>query len=105
MKTNNHENDITRSAAGEICTIRIPGHCNHNNETTVFAHKNGRGGAPRYVGAANIQGAYACSDCHDVVDGRQNCHQTALDIKRFHYEGIFRTQQRLVDKGLIIINF
>ena len=100
----NHENAITRSAKGEICTVRLPGYCNHNNETTVFAHKNGRGGAPRYEGIATIQGAYACSDCHDVVDRRQNCNLTAGDVKRFFYEGIFRTQQRLDDKNLITIH-
>ena len=37
---------ITQSARNEECQVRLIGICNHNSETTVFAHyrKGGLGG-------------------------------------------------------------
>ena len=91
---------ITKSAKGEECQIRIPGVCNFNPETTVLCHLNGGGvGMKR----KDIHGAYGCSSCHDVVDGKT---RPPLDINAFHipiyfYEGVFRTQEILLEKGLI----
>jgi len=93
-----HTNKITRSARGEDCQVRIGGYCNRNNETTIFAHKNG--GGMGYKSSA-IHGAYCCSDCHDAVDGRTRTHYSTDTLKMFFYEGIFRTQIILVNKKLI----
>lgn len=30
--------DLRKAARGLMCTVRIPGHCNHNPETSVLAH-------------------------------------------------------------------
>ena len=95
-----HTNSITRSARGEDCQIRIGGYCNHNNETTVFAHKNGSGFGYK---SSPLHGAYSCSDCHDICDGRQKSHYSAEMVKVMFYEGIFRTQLILIEKGLIKI--
>lgn len=56
---------VTQSARNQPCTLRIPGVCNWNIETTVFAH-TGSGTAKRRTD----KGCYACSDCHDAIDGR-----------------------------------
>ena len=84
--------------------VRIPGVCNGNPETTVLAHVNEK----RLVGAGmgskvpDIFGAWACSDCHDVLDGRHNTIEaTGRAVKIFHYEGVFRTQNILLLEGKI----
>jgi len=93
---------ITLSANQELCNIRIPNYCNHNKETTVLAHKNGAGWAAK---ASDIHGAYACSSCHDIIDGRVPKPQefTEHEILLMFYEGIFRTQLLLIEKELINI--
>lgn len=93
---------ISESAKGESCTVRISGHCNGNNETTVFAHINGvRFGHGIGKKVNDLLGAYACSDCHDVIDGRQRCNWTRQELKLMHYEGVMETQLKLLAKGLI----
>lgn len=92
---------ITKSARGESCTIRVPGYCNGNPETTVFCHINGvRFGHGMGLKVDDI-GAYGCSDCHDVVDGRKRSHYSQQELKLMHYEGTFETQIKLKAKGLI----
>lgn len=93
---------ITESARGEKCTVRIPFVCNHNPDTVVFAHINGI----RFGHGAGIKtklGAYACSACHDVLDGRVRRPQgmTKHDLLLAHYEGVLETLIRLFEKGLI----
>ena len=90
---------ITRSAEGQDCMVRIPGVCNFNPETTVLAHLGGGG-----TGMKNPdwQGAYCCSDCHDMVDGRSGMVSFEL-MKRYHLEGVIRTQALLIEQGLLEI--
>ena len=89
---------ITQSAKGEMCTLRIPGVCNHNPETVVFAHLKGNKG----IGTKNhdLFGVYSCSDCHDWLDGR---HWKVVNEskKGAALRALQETQIRLVDKGLI----
>ena len=89
---------ITKSARGEDCQIRIPNVCNFNPETTVLCHKNGGGAGMK---SNDIHGAYGCSSCHDAVDGRMNTVFNVDELDVMFYEGIFRTQLILIDKGLI----
>lgn len=91
-----------KSAKGEECQIRIPGVCNFDAETTVLAHKNGAGIA---IKSSDAHAAYTCSACHDVIDGRCNPKHgfTDDDIRLMFYDGIFRTQLILIEKGLIIV--
>lgn len=93
----------TRSAKGKMCQIRIPGVCNHRPETTVLAHLNGGGMSTKHL---SIHGSYACSDCHDMVDGRTK--RTPGEIKRamlikMHLEGVVRTQAIMVEEGVLVL--
>lgn len=93
---------ITKSAKGEACTVRIIGHCNGNNETTVLAHLNGiRYGHGTGQKVNDIHGSYACSDCHDVLDGRQRSNYTRDELKLMHLEAVIETQCKLIEKGLM----
>ncbi len=90
---------ITESARGEECQIRLYKHCNGNPETTVFCHLGGAGMGRK---SSDIHGAYGCSDCHDVVDGRVGTNYNTKDeVDLAFYEGVIRTQQILLEKGLI----
>lgn len=89
---------ITQSANGKECTFRIPGVCNRNSETTVFAHDNGGGTAYKHH---DIHGGYACSDCHYWYDEdpRPSKMMKDAEMKR----AMIETQSILIQKGLIKI--
>jgi hypothetical protein len=92
---------ITKSARGQACTIRLYG-CNGgpNNETVIFAHlPNGSMGKK----ALDIHGAYCCHSCHDILDGRKPSEYKEEFLLLCHLMGMKRTQEILVQKGLITI--
>jgi hypothetical protein len=61
---------IRASARNQDCTLRIPGICNRNPETTVWCHSNesidGKGAGLK---ARDVEGCYGCSSCHAYYDG------------------------------------
>jgi len=93
---------ITKSARGEDCTVRIPGVCNFDQETTVLAHINGvRFGHGVARKANDKHAAYTCSACHDAIDGRVRTEYTTDELRLMHYEGVIETQMKLIEKGLM----
>jgi len=94
----------TRAAKGQDCQVRIPGVCNFNPETTVFAHLGGGGMGYK---KRDIFGAFACSACHDAVDKRKGHYGkedwTRAEVKLMHYEGMERTQNLLIEMGILIL--
>lgn len=46
-------------------------------------------------------GAFGCHACHDAIDGRSSTPYPAPTLKRWFYEGVFRTQQIWLEEGLI----
>lgn len=68
----------TQSAYMQPCSILIPGHCNGNPETTVFAHDNGGGMGTK---TDDWNGADMCSSCHDVFDGRVKSIYSKADLR------------------------
>ena len=92
---------ITESARGQECQIRLIGVCNHNDETTVFAHyrRGGLGGMGKKP--SDLFGAYACSSCHDAVDGRTKTPFSPTELDADFKDAVFRTQNILMTKGLI----
>ena len=87
-----------QSAKGQQCQVRIPGVCNFNPETVVLAHLNGGGmGMKR----PDIHGAYCCSACHDVLDGRVRSDYVAEMKWLFHHEGVIRTQEIMIKEGVL----
>jgi len=86
---------ITQSAKGNSCTFRIPGVCNHDNDTVVFCHAPS---SMKGVGTKSddFWGADGCRNCHSYVDSHS-------DFEMAHYwmPAIFETLRRRFDKGLI----
>jgi hypothetical protein len=98
------QNRITKAARGRDCQVRIPGVFNGNPETTVLAHyrmagTNGMGCKPN-----DLQGAWACSACHDLIDGRtRHPDYNHFDTQHMHAEGVFRTLDTLIREGILKI--
>jgi len=49
------------------------------------------------------QAAYACSACHEWLDGGYNRESTKFFRDLLHLEAVIRTQAVLIDKGLITV--
>lgn len=90
---------ITESARGEECQVRIPGACNRDPETVVFAHLNGGGMGMKHP---DCEGAYCCSACHDLVDNRVKHYWKPGKVAMFFFEGCVRTRKILIEKGLLV---
>lgn len=83
-----------KEARGKECMVRIPGVCNFNPETTVLAHYRIAGYCGSSLKPDDDLGAWACSACHDVIDGRiaVKYHPYSRDqLRLFHAEGVMRT--------------
>ena len=93
---------ILQSAKGEYCTVQGP-HCNGNPDTTVWAHSNRQvHGKGMGIKAHDIFGCYACSSCHDWIDGRVSpgdSYAVADAMSR----AMARSILALINKGIITI--
>ena len=95
---------IMASAAGQPCSLRLPLVCNRANTTTVCAHLPGIGkGTGTKVSDLHV--AYACSACHDVIDGRtpQPDHLGDAMILEAMLRGLCETQARLVEAEIFVV--
>jgi hypothetical protein len=82
--------------------VRLPGVCNFNSETVVLAHIRLAGVSGMGVKSPDLIGAWACSACHDEVDGRT--HKSGLshdELRLAHYDGMARTIAQLDREGLV----
>ncbi|WP_212769008.1 DUF1364 domain-containing protein [Pectobacterium versatile] len=90
--------NFKKQARGRDCQIRIPGVCNFNPETTVLAHYRLAGTCGTGIKPDDIQGAWACSSCHDEID-RRTRHIDAETARLCHAEGVMRTLNILISEG------
>ncbi|VAP72356.1 82 prophage-derived uncharacterized protein ybcO [Klebsiella pneumoniae] len=94
--------NLRKQARGRECTVRIPGICNGNPETSVLAHYRLAGTCGASCKPDDMQGAIACSCCHDVIDGRVKSREyTREELRLMHAEGVFRTQEIWRREGFI----
>lgn len=89
---------IRNSARGQECQVRMPDVCNRNNETVILAHVGK--GAGMGQKCDDIHATYACSACHDVIDGRVRIGDPRIN-RLYAYEAMVRTQKLLLEQGLI----
>jgi hypothetical protein len=90
------------AARGQPCQVRLPGICNFNPETTVLAHYRLAGTCGTGIKPPDLLGAWCCSSCHDVVDGRNGKANdiTASLFNRLNFaEGCLRTINELIRQG------
>lgn len=79
--------------------VRLPC-CNHNPETTVLAHYRLAGTCGVGMKPNDLQGAWACSACHDEIDRRTRIFENEF-VRLAHAEGVIRTQDMLIKEGKI----
>ncbi len=95
---------IRDAARDEICTMQIVGVCNHNPETTVFAHLPDRDSHGMAKKADDWSGCFSCSSCHDVIDYRNKKAREELqpgELEWYMRRAQTRTMRRLFQKGVI----
>lgn len=97
------QNRITKAARGRDCQVRIPGHCNGNPETVVLAHYRMAGTCGTGYKPNDLQAAWACSGCHDAIDGRAKSEFSSDELRLMHAEGCFRTTDTLISEGILKI--
>jgi len=88
---------IRKSARGEVCTLNIPGVCNHNPETTVLCHAPHPDKGMGHKGP-DTWAAYGCSDCHAAMDKHVLLRAQEIAV---WFHAIRETQRRLIKKGLM----
>lgn len=98
VKREPKETNLRRLARDRECQIRIPGVCNGDSATTVLCHLPGGGMGRKHH---DIFGAWGCAACHDAIDGRVKTDYPSPVLKLWHFEGMTRTQQTLIDEGVI----
>ena len=91
-------NKIRKSARGQECTVRIQGVCNFNPETTVLAHVGKDRGMS--LKCDDSFAVYACSDCHDWIDGRGMVMDEGTRAV-YLLAALERTQSLLIEQGLL----
>lgn len=103
--------NLRKQAKGRECQIRIPGVCNGNNETVVLCHLNNKAlfGAGTGMKVPDIFGVWGCSACHDAADQRravpdgEGFYFEYKEVLVMFHEGVFRTQNILLDESKIKI--
>ena len=93
---------LRKEAKGRGCMVRIFGICNHNSETVVLAHIRIAGVSGMGMKSPDLIGAWACSACHDELDGRtRKSGLTRDELRLAHYDGMARTIMQLHKEGLV----
>ena len=93
--------NLRKLAQGRDCQVRLQTVCNFNPETTVHAHYRLHGLSGMGMKSPDLFGAWACSDCHDCIDGRKRSVFSPSEIAQAHLEGVIRTQHALILEGVI----
>ena len=90
--------NLRAEAKGRDCQIRVPGVCSGDNRTVVLCHLPGAGMGRKHH---DLHGAWGCYQCHAVVDGHQKCQYPPELLRLWLHEAVIRTQQILIDEGVI----
>ena len=90
---------IRDSARGQDCQVLSPW-CNNNPETVVFAHYRAAGESGMGLKPDDTSGVYACSGCHDALDGRTSWdNETEKDW--YWFRAMRRTWALLITEGVL----
>lgn len=93
--------DLRKLARGRDCTVRLPGICNGNPETTVLAHVRLNGVSGLGFKGPDVLGAWVCSSCHDAIDRRAHLDLDRDYVQLAHLQGVMRTQAALIREDVL----
>lgn len=91
---------LRKAAAGQECTLRIPGVCRRDPDYTVSAHIRLPGNSGMSLKPLDLFAVDACDQCHEIQEHKNKWADAALgwdDIVR----AIVETQTRRYEEGLI----
>lgn len=88
---------IRKSARGEDCSLRL-GNCS-SNETVILAHIGRNRGMG--IKCADYMAVYACSNCHDIIDGRVKSEYTKDQLNTEKLRALEETLGKLFNKELL----
>ena len=93
---------IRKSAQNQPCSLRLQG-CTFNNDETVLAHirtvGTGMGMKP-----PDSMGVFACSACHDLIDGRRHDNNIMeKEIQERIIAGLAETHAYLIYREYIVL--
>lgn len=89
--------NLRKHARNKPCQVRLPGICSCDATETVLAHVRLAGVTGVGMKAPDVLGAWACSRCHEVTE---RCKDDDA-VQRAFLEGVIRTQNMLIEVGLI----
>lgn len=92
---------IRESARGQDCLVRLPGVCSFNRETVIAAHIRISGLCGIGIKPSDLLTVRACSNCHDVMDGRAKAAFPAEQLKIYVHEAHCRTLVEYEKEGLV----
>lgn len=97
---------VLNSARGQTCTMRLPGICNGNPETTVWCHLNG-GAFGKGMGqkAHDILGFHGCFACHSYLDTGHGTRPLVSNdvLLECLLNAVCETYVRLVRAGIVVV--
>ena len=91
---------IRRSARGQPCTLRVPGVCTGDPDTTVACHVQAPGMGTMAGKQSDLHVIHACARCHAILDSRDRWADAPIgwdDVLR----ALIETQNRLIRAGLL----
>jgi hypothetical protein len=94
--------NFRQAAKDRDCQMRIPGVCNFDNTTTVLAHVRRGSVAGMGQKPPDVCAVLACSNCHDVIDRRNNMGAyTPIEMDTMILDGLCRTLKLWTDEGYL----
>lgn len=89
-------------AEGKECQIRIYGVCNHDDNTTIWAHYRLGGVAGMGEKPPDLCGSLCCSACHDVIDNRVKSDLSRVQIESHMLHGMVRSL-KIIDENYMLV--
>jgi hypothetical protein len=80
--------------------VRLEG-CDGGGETTCLAHYRMAGQCGVGMKPDDALGAWACFNCHQIVDGPRKTSMSRTEVRLAHAEGVLRTIAELRRLGVI----
>lgn len=91
-----------KAARGEDCTVRLDG-CKNDTETVVLCHLRMFSGGGTALKPHDSEGVFACSYCHDRIDGRAPLWlPEGESIHEYIARALIRTLRIQREKGVLI---
>ena len=91
---------LRQSAKGQQCTVNLKHVCNYNHDTVVLAHLPDESKGMSRKSDDHVA-AFACSACHDMIDGRVKRTIPELELEWYMRRAQNRTMRIWIESGLV----